>query len=466
MSIVELPPLIHDMSPPEPQISVCTVQLGMGRRLKNAKTGEIFIKTFSETTVSDTHANALSDLHAVITAEYNNNHIQHLSKYSQDGNHYGFGSVGSVNGILHSDYPELRMVRKTPILDTEEKDEKIRQESDAFTLKTFLTERRCHQMINERFPGVDDDGRRIHVLKLFDTFVDHELMPNMVFPRAHGSLLAMFTEWQSYPTLVQQPMVRLGWLRQILQGLITLHRDCGLIHGDLKSSNILMFQDGKDIRLSICDLGTAIQVGTPDAHQSSYQVTRWYRPPEVTFLLKEYTTALDMFSLACVYLEMVHDNTKKEHFLHTDCYVQHITTLMYLLAPQIERHPEIYPYYLSRMSCEKMAERFRDLCAKYRSINKDAGECHAWDRCMFAIERQSIPLTEFEKHLIYNWLELDPRKRMSAVSALAKVDEMLVYLKQLSSMDPRPPPPVQSAQTPPATPPDHTAGDQKPCRSG
>ena len=466
MSIVELPPgpsqeeEIHDMS-----MSLCTVRLGQRKKTsRDGKPGQIL----AETTVCDTFTKTFSDLHAVLLAEYDNKSVVHLSKYSLDGHTYGEeGSVGHIRGIIHGDFPAFKLVVKTPKLELEEPDEKIRKADDEFTFKTFLTERRCHQLINTKVP---DDGKRRHVLKLLDSFVDSELMPAMVFQRASACLHRMIRTWERYPSLVQQPIVRLGWLRQLLQGLVTLHRDCGIIHGDLKSSNILMFHSDNEVELRICDFGTAIQVGTEAAYDPQYQVTRWFRPPEVAFYLREYTTALDMFSLACVYLDMVHDESEEERFLHTTSYVEHAITLMYLLAPQIERHPETYPYYLERVSSASSDKAFRDLTAKYRQVDKDSGETHAWDRVMWAIERQSIPLCDFEKHLLYDWLQLDPRRRLSAEASLARVDEMLVYLKQqqaqqVSSTDLHPVPPEQPQENhPPALP--HTVGDPKPCLAG
>ena len=38
---------------------------------------------------------------------------------------------------------------------------------------------------------------------------------------------------------------------------------------------------------------------------TDYVVTRWYRPPELLLLTTSYTTAVDMWSLGCIFAELI-----------------------------------------------------------------------------------------------------------------------------------------------------------------
>jgi serine/threonine protein kinase len=51
----------------------------------------------------------------------------------------------------------------------------------------------------------------------------------------------------------------------------------------------------------LIDFGLAIY---SDKISTDYVATRWYRAPENLLGTKEYTTAIDVFSLACVIIEL------------------------------------------------------------------------------------------------------------------------------------------------------------------
>jgi glycogen synthase kinase 3 beta len=86
---------------------------------------------------------------------------------------------------------------------------------------------------------------------------------------------------------------------QILRGLAYLHcKD--LCHRDIKPQNLLL--DANDLRLKICDLGSAKQL-VPGEVNVSYICSRYYRAPELIFGATEYTTAIDLWSAGCVIAE-------------------------------------------------------------------------------------------------------------------------------------------------------------------
>ncbi|CAK8567193.1 unnamed protein product [Lathyrus sativus] len=88
---------------------------------------------------------------------------------------------------------------------------------------------------------------------------------------------------------------------QLLEGVKYLH-DNWVLHRDLKTSNLLLNNRGE---LKICDFGLARQYGSPLKPYTSLVVTLWYRAPELLLGTKQYSTAIDMWSLGCIMAELL-----------------------------------------------------------------------------------------------------------------------------------------------------------------
>eukprot|EP00750_Incisomonas_marina_P005483 INCI13967.1.p1 GENE.INCI13967.1~~INCI13967.1.p1 ORF type:complete len:446 (-),score=86.22 INCI13967.1:56-1393(-) len=87
---------------------------------------------------------------------------------------------------------------------------------------------------------------------------------------------------------------------QILRGLKYMH-SANVIHRDLKPSNILL---NSNCDLKICDFGLARgleEIGM----LTEYVVTRWYRAPEIMLSCQEYSKAVDVWSVGCIFAELV-----------------------------------------------------------------------------------------------------------------------------------------------------------------
>ncbi|KAI9567593.1 kinase-like domain-containing protein [Boletus coccyginus] len=98
------------------------------------------------------------------------------------------------------------------------------------------------------------------------------------------------------------------FIYQTLRALKALH-SADVLHRDLKPSNLLL---NANCDLKLCDFGLARSARPPPnvANDSStfmteYVATRWYRAPEVMLTFKEYTRAIDMWSVGCVLAEML-----------------------------------------------------------------------------------------------------------------------------------------------------------------
>lgn len=94
---------------------------------------------------------------------------------------------------------------------------------------------------------------------------------------------------------------------QLLDAMEYMHR-CWYIHRDLKTSNILYNTQGK---LSVCDFGLARKYGDPikPYSPSNTIVTLWYRSPELLLGTKCYDASLDVWSIGCIFAEILTGDT-------------------------------------------------------------------------------------------------------------------------------------------------------------
>lgn len=95
---------------------------------------------------------------------------------------------------------------------------------------------------------------------------------------------------------------------QILLGLEYIHQH-KIIHRDIKPNNILVYEKEKDLLgdeniVKICDFGLS-KPFTYQGLQTPDVVTSWYRAPEVALGYPHYDYKIDVWSVGCVFYEMV-----------------------------------------------------------------------------------------------------------------------------------------------------------------
>ncbi|KAG2207388.1 hypothetical protein INT47_006863 [Mucor saturninus] len=92
---------------------------------------------------------------------------------------------------------------------------------------------------------------------------------------------------------------------QICRGLKYIH-SANVLHRDLKPGNLLV---NADCELKICDFGLARGYSENAEHNvgfmTEYVATRWYRAPEIMLSFQNYTKAIDMWSVGCIFAEML-----------------------------------------------------------------------------------------------------------------------------------------------------------------
>ncbi|GLU02452.1 hypothetical protein SLE2022_197020 [Rubroshorea leprosula] len=90
------------------------------------------------------------------------------------------------------------------------------------------------------------------------------------------------------------------FLYQLLRGLKYIH-SANVIHRDIKPSNLLL---NANCDLKICDFGLA-RPTAENEFMTEYVVTRWYRAPELLLNSSDYTAAIDVWSVGCVFMELI-----------------------------------------------------------------------------------------------------------------------------------------------------------------
>ncbi|XP_050408899.1 mitogen-activated protein kinase 7 [Patella vulgata] len=118
------------------------------------------------------------------------------------------------------------------------------------------------------------------------------------------------------------------FLYQILRGLKYIH-SAKVVHRDLKPGNILV---NEDCHVRIGDFGMSRGVFAspeePSHFMTQYVATRWYRAPEILLSLIEYGTAVDMWSVGCIFAEML----GRKHLFPGKDYISQIKLIIGVLG--------------------------------------------------------------------------------------------------------------------------------------
>lgn len=145
--------------------------------------------------------------------------------------------------------------------------------------------------------------RHKHVVALQEVMVEkNECF--MVFEYLSHDLTGLI----NHPTFKLTPAHKKDLARQMFEGLDYLHRR-GVLHRDIKAANILISNTGQ---LKYADFGLArFYTKSRQLDYTNRVITIWYRPPELLLGETQYGPAVDIWSAACVFVEMF---TKKAIF--------------------------------------------------------------------------------------------------------------------------------------------------------
>eukprot|EP01113_Clastostelium_recurvatum_P041161 TRINITY_DN6497_c0_g1_i1.p1 TRINITY_DN6497_c0_g1~~TRINITY_DN6497_c0_g1_i1.p1 ORF type:complete len:341 (+),score=42.17 TRINITY_DN6497_c0_g1_i1:25-1047(+) len=138
--------------------------------------------------------------------------------------------------------------------------------------------------------------RHDNVLDLIDVFSHNQNI----------HLIVGFMEWDLEMVIKSRSLIlRLAdikaYMQMLLRGLEHCHQNW-VLHRDLKPSNLLLGANGV---LKIADFGLARPFGSPDRLLTHQVITRWYRPPELLYGARQYGYAVDMWSVGCIFAELM-----------------------------------------------------------------------------------------------------------------------------------------------------------------
>ncbi|KAJ4001146.1 Pkinase-domain-containing protein [Lentinula boryana] len=150
---------------------------------------------------------------------------------------------------------------------------------------------------------------------------------------------------------------------QMFQGLAYLHHK-GVIHRDIKGSNILINNQGE---LKLADFGLArFYQKRRKADYTNRVITLWYRPPELLFGATVYGPEVDIWSAGCIMLELF---TKKPIFQGNDELSQLDAIYKVFGTPTLQRWSGFadLPWYEMVKAKDVVSNRFRELFRKWLS---------------------------------------------------------------------------------------------------
>ncbi|CAI9090117.1 OLC1v1024811C1 [Oldenlandia corymbosa var. corymbosa] len=154
-------------------------------------------------------------------------------------------------------------------------------------------------------------SRGPHVVRLLDVkqglSKEGKTVLYLVFEYMNTDLKKFIRSYRQMGDIPPQTVKSLMY--QLCKGVAFCHGH-GVLHRDLKPHNLLM--DRKTNTLKIADLGLARSYTVPIKKYTHEILTLWYRAPEVLLGSTHYSTAVDMWSVACIFAELV---TKQALFM-------------------------------------------------------------------------------------------------------------------------------------------------------
>lgn len=92
-----------------------------------------------------------------------------------------------------------------------------------------------------------------------------------------------------------------AWMGMLGRAVWFCHENF-VLHRDIKPNNLLIAADGE---VKLADFGLARSFADPFNRMTCNVITRWYRPPELLFGARHYAGAVDVWSMGCVFAELV-----------------------------------------------------------------------------------------------------------------------------------------------------------------
>lgn len=160
---------------------------------------------------------------------------------------------------------------------------------------------------------------------------------NLVLEFLSDTLHRVLKHYNQLSQMMDHRYVR-SYQYQLLRGLAYAHGK-GIVHIDIKPQNLLL--DGGSHTLKICDWGTARRMAIGQ-HSICYACSRYYRAPELILGATLYTTAVDLWSAGCVFVEML---IGQPLFTGTDGIQQLVEIIKVIGTPSVQELWAMNPNY-------------------------------------------------------------------------------------------------------------------------
>lgn len=256
----------------------------------------------------------------------------------------------------------------------------------------------------------------LKALKVFSQTTYSKVNPYLAqFVQAHiqGNDLYIVTEYvpsnlhavmKDYGEVLPREVIR-RIAHQLLSALCFLH-ELGIAHRDLKPENVLI--NPNTLELQLCDLGLARSMKDDMEDLTGYVTTRSYRAPEVMLTWRGYGLPMDLWSLGCIFAEML---TGRVLFPARDN-IQHLAMMIDLLGVPPAK------------------------CLPF-SLNPQLLLMHSNERNILAKDlREHFGSGDLMVQLIERMLKFDPSERITAREALACFEEAVsIKCPELNELD-------------------------------
>ncbi|KAL8161063.1 hypothetical protein V2J09_012552, partial [Rumex salicifolius] len=128
-------------------------------------------------------------------------------------------------------------------------------------------------------------------------YMDHDLTGLADRPGMRFSIPQIKVE------LILKSVYNYCYMKQLLTGLHYCHVN-QVLHRDIKGSNLLIDNEGN---LKLADFGLARSFSSDhNGSLTNRVITLWYRPPELLLGSTKYGPAVDMWSVGCIFAELLH----------------------------------------------------------------------------------------------------------------------------------------------------------------
>jgi len=136
-----------------------------------------------------------------------------------------------------------------------------------------------------------------NIIELVDCFTTPDQAVCLVYECAYTDLEKILAN--------KSILIGFSDIKQHLLSLLRAVEACHekwILHRDLKPDNMLFLKDGT---MKLADFGLARMYGTPKTRLSPQAITLWYKPPELLLGAYEYSSAADMWSVGCIFAELL-----------------------------------------------------------------------------------------------------------------------------------------------------------------